>query len=156
MSKASNINSISALRERREEIKSEQEAARRGLTSTLANAPQKAKEYALEDLALPALGIGLAAYIGYRILRSKNRPEQVFQEPRPETNQVYTQRTVQGPSPSPTERVQRVQRAPRQEQARPVEGKSFDFGKLISAGKLLIPAAQAIIGVIQDQKANNK
>jgi len=85
MSKASNISSLSELRNRRDEIKAEQEAARQGLTSTLAAAPAKAKEYALEDLALPALGIGLAIYVGYRVLRPRKQRGQEPEAPASDT-----------------------------------------------------------------------
>lgn len=154
MSKASSISSLSELRERREKIKAEQQAARQGLTSTLAAAPQKAKQYALEDLALPALGIGLAAYIGYRVFRTKNRPGPVssgrpYVPPVPGTNPPPQREanTAYNALPAP------VSPTVRQDQAREAGKKSFSFKSLIKAGKLLVPAVQAIIGVIQDQQA---
>lgn len=158
MSKTSSISSLSELRERQEEIKAEQAAARNGLTSTLAAAPQKAKEYALEDLALPALGIGLAAYVGYRVLRSGKQeneevrsvahaaPAQHLQQP--QRSQVATASAPQVTRPA------REARATREVQTREVVKSGFNFASLITVGKLLIPATQAIIGVIQNQKAN--
>lgn len=159
MSKTSNISSLSELRERREAIKAEQQAARNGLTSTLAAAPQKAKEYALEDLALPALGVGLTAYLVYRILRSKDGPEPVFPErpyvqPVRGTNpQPQSEREVNAAHAPLAQRPAPVQQTARQEYPREVVKKNFSFAKLITAGKLLVPAAQAIIGVIQSQQS---
>lgn len=168
MSKASNISSLAELRDRREEIAAEQKTARAGLTSTLATAPAKAKEYAIEDLALPALGIGLAAYVGYRVLRSNKReePQQPevsfenasargamavasYQAPRDATvsppTRAYSAVPVQRPVYSPPP-------ASRKMSDEAVES-GFKFGSLIAAGKLLIPAAQMIIGVIQNQRS---
>lgn len=161
MSKASNISSLSELRDRREEIKAEQEAARKGLTSTLVTAPAKAKEYALEDLALPALGIGLAAYVGYRLLRSGKKEEQWEQE---KVDQRVPQ-PAPGPRPARTE-LASTYSAPappvqqptsyREEETRKVVKSSLNFASLISAGKLLIPAAQAIISVVQNQRSKEQ
>jgi len=134
MSKTSNINSLAALRERREEIATEQEAARQGLTSTLAEAPAKAKDYALEDLALPALGIGLAIYVGYRVLRPRQLPDYEEVEMAAQQAPVNQRRSV----------------------AAPARTSLFSLSTLMTAGKILVPAAQAIIGVIQDSKETAK
>lgn len=159
MSKASNISSLSELRDRREEIKTEQEAARRGLTSSLASAPSKAKEYALEDLALPALGIGLAAYVAYRVLRSDEMPQQQQQQVNP-APQPQGPRPQEGPVARPAPRAAAAQPVRPVQEARgtrqEVTKSSFDFGSILTVGKLLIPAAQAIVGVIQQAKEQTK
>ncbi len=134
MSKTSNINSLAALRERREEIATEQEAARKGLTSTLAEAPAKAKDYAIEDLALPALGIGLAIYVGYRVLRPRQSPD--YEEVEMAAHQV------------PVNQPHSV--------AAPAQKSLFSISTLMTAGKILVPAVQAIIGVIQESKETVK
>lgn len=140
MSKTSNISSLSELRSRREAIKAEQDAARQGFTSSLATAPTKAKAYALEDLALPALGIGLAVYVGYRVFRSgKPQEEELYLDAHGQPQQdvrYHAAAPARGYRPAPSSRK-----------------RSFNFSSLIDAGKLLIPAAQAIIGVIQEQQA---
>jgi hypothetical protein len=147
MSKASNINSLAALRERRREIASEQKAAKQGLTSTLAQAPAKAKDYALEDLALPALGIGLAFYVGYRLLRSRKTADHV-------TGQVPQQTAVAAgpPAPARTRAESRPLPTPPRNNAQPAKKSLLNLSTLMTAGKLLIPAAQAIFGVVQDQR----
>jgi hypothetical protein len=151
-SKASNISSLSELRERREKIKAEQEAARQGLTSTLATAPEKAKEYALEDLALPALGIGLAVYVGYRVLR----PARQAPEPTTPAQAQYLQHPQSAQQvDTPPVRVPRPANPPREPRPVPTKAvvkRSFNFAKLIAAGKLLVPAAQAIISAVQEHQ----
>lgn len=158
MSNASNINSLTALRERREALAAEQEAAKKGLTSTLAQAPAKAKDYALEDLALPALGVGLAIYVGYRLLRPRKSSGSIATEqvsiqsapavaPRPAA--VPAARPVAAARPQPVP-------PPRRSYSEPVKKGLFDLGTLMTAGKLLIPAAQAIIGVVQNHQTNHQ
>jgi len=152
MSNVSNISTLADLRERREENSAEQKAALNGLTSSLAQAPARAKEYALEDLAVPALGIGLAVYIGYRVFRS---PEPAPTE-RVETT-VYrdapqrAEHSEPEPRREPSESPRRVAAVPRH-QYEPAKKGLFNLGTMMTAGKLLIPAAQAIIGVIQNQQ----
>lgn len=156
MSKASNISSLTELRDRREEIKAEQEAARQGLTSTLAAAPAKAKDYALEDLALPALGVGLAVYVGYRVLRPRKQREEEPQSavyPPPPQHLQQPQRDQVGTAPAPSAvRASRPTR-PAPAIARKAVKSSFNLAKLMAVGKMLIPAAQAIMSVVQEQQA---
>ncbi|TXF90982.1 hypothetical protein FUA23_04050 [Neolewinella aurantiaca] len=155
MSKASNINSLTELRERREAIKAEQEAARRGLTTTLAAAPAKAKEYALEDLALPALGIGLAAYVGYRVFRSnKSEATPYINEPTGPLLPVPLARPREEAQPAytpPVRKQQVIRPVPEQKRTERFEKNGFNFLKLLTAGRLLIPAAQAIYSAVQKQ-----
>lgn len=154
MSNASNINSLAALRERREELAAEEQTAIQGLTSSLAAAPAKAKDYALEDLALPALGIGLAAYVGYRLLRSGKSKHNLGGE-QPAVIPAQTQWANDQPAPVSRAAAAAPQRSV--QASRPVisgETKkgAFNLATVVAAGKLLIPAAQAIIGVVQNQQ----
>lgn len=164
MSKSNNIQSLSALRERKKEIEAEQELAVKGLSSSLASAPAKAKEYAIEDLALPALGIGLAVYVGYRIFRSNDGPgARELQRPETLAHPDYAaasrysppERVVrpamQSTAPAPT-----PQPVSQQQQLSETAESAFNFGSLIAAGKILVPAAQAIIGIVQNQQTQNK
>jgi len=144
MSNISNINSLTALRERREELADEQKKAQKGLTSTLAQAPAKAKDYALEDLALPALGIGLAVYVGYRLLRPRKSSGHAEVEA-PVYREVPAGTTYSAPTSRPKEQ-------PRRKHVAPAKKSLFNFSTLMNAGKILIPATQAIIGVVQNQQ----
>lgn len=135
MSKSRNIHSIAELKERKAALAAESEAARNGLTSALAEAPEKAKDYALEDLALPALGIGLAAYVGYRVVRKRQHDQARLHY----AENGMPSRAYVPPAHQP-----------------PRKSSAFSLGGLIAAGKLLIPVAQAVIGVIQNQQANNQ
>lgn len=154
MSNANNINSLAALRERRQEIAAEEQAAKKGLTSTLAQAPAKAKDYALEDLALPALGIGLAVYVGYRVLRPR-KPSGPAAPAAAVYHEAPAAPAYSEPEPAPASVAQpRPQPKPvlRREYVAPVKKGLFNLGTLMTAGKLLIPAAQAIIGVVQNHQ----
>lgn len=153
MSKTSNITSMAELHKRQEELKQEQEAAQAGLASSLKRTPRTMSRFAYEDLALPAMGLGLAVYVGYRLLRNKPAAPApaVAEEPLPEQQPAPAE---MGPAPQP-ERIRRTTPSPTptQEQRSAPEGGGFNFKSLISAGKILVPAAQAIISVIQSQQA---
>ncbi|MEM9930838.1 MAG: hypothetical protein AAF840_13535, partial [Bacteroidota bacterium] len=58
-----------------------------------------------------------------------------------------------GLAPQP-ERVRPVTKSAPASRSMANSGGGFDFSKLISAGKILVPAAQAIISVIQEQQKN--
>lgn len=169
MSKTSNITSLTELKRRQEELAAERVAARRGLTDTLAKTPEKAKDYALEDLALPALGVGLAIYVGYRVLRSddKKKPRYVYaldendvllprqpapavvQQARPAPAPAPVQRSVPPPPPPPRP-------APPQQQQEDddveVPKSAIGFASVLGVIKVLVPAAKAIYDAVQDHK----
>lgn len=159
MSKSTKINSLEELRARKAALKAEAQAARQGLSASLAKAPQKVKHFAYEDLALPVMGIGLAAYVGYRLLRSdkSTRQEVVAAAPR-------EVRLVEQPAPRPKPSVP-APSAPRpapvvvaKDEAATAEAVSsgINFATVVAAGKLLIPAAQAIIGIVQNYQTQQQ
>lgn len=185
VSKPSNISTLDQLRERKLRLELEEREARRGLSDTLANTPRAAKEYAVEDLALPAMGIGLAAYVAYRFLRSDKREEPTekvvyVREPYDaeradreqreavrSRQQLHTSHTVYpdpqpAPNPQPTIRKEpRVQAAysapqPASTLKQRTGGSAFDWGKLLAAGKLLVPAVQAITTVVMNQRTHEE
>lgn len=158
MSKASNIDSLAELHERQAEVKQESELARKGFVDSLAQAPGKAKTFAYEDLAIPVMGIGVAAYVAYRLLRSNNRSKQNLPIPatQPPVLPVAT-------AEEPAVRSQVILPAPRPVSPPPQEDLDNNAAKtglslaaIISVGRLLIPAAQAIMGAVQEHKANQK
>ena len=156
MSKASNIDSLAELHARQAEVKQETEAAKKRLVDSLAQAPGKVKQFAYEDLALPAMGIGLAVYVGYRLLRSGNRSQESFPPAAPEPQHPPAAAITESPRTRTNASVQapRSASAPRSEVPVATAGKSgLNFAAIISAGKIIIPAAQAIMSVVQNHKA---
>jgi hypothetical protein len=154
MSNPSNIDSLADLHARQAEVRQETEAAKKGLVNSLAQAPGKVKQFAYEDLALPVMGIGLAVYVGYRLLRP-NRSQESYPQAAPEPQH----QPQAGVAENPQARYNAPAQAPRPASApRPAApmtnaGKSgFNFAAIISAGKILIPAAQAIMSAVQDHK----
>ena len=144
MSKLANIDSLKELRARKAEIQAENQAARQGLVSSLSKAPSKVAQFAYEDLALPAMGIGLAVYVGYRLLRSRKK--------------TYEKNTVDPPTipqalPAQEERYipeTRVWQRP-QPEAEPSNA-TFSIDHLLTAGRILVPAAMAIFDVVKQNQ----
>lgn len=148
MRKPANINTLTALRERKAALTAEASTARQGLTSTLAKTPATAKEYALEDLAIPALGVGLAIYVGYRLLRSK--PEQL---PIPYAQPAYeAPLSAQVPFVHAKESKSARGYAVPKASPPPAKKSGFNFSSIISAGKMLVPVVQAVVGIVQNQQ----
>jgi hypothetical protein len=158
MSKSSKIDSLAELHARQAQVKQETKAAQEGLVGSLAQAPGKMKKFAYEDLALPVMGIGLAVYIGYRLLRSSDNSqdslEQTMPAPQPMTPAPMVQSAPTGNIPSPQYQVPRPVNRPAPQTSRGEGAKrGLSLSAIISAGKLLIPAAQAIMSAVQDHKA---
>ncbi|MFK8161525.1 MAG: hypothetical protein AB8H12_03595 [Lewinella sp.] len=158
MSKASSIDSLAELHARQLQVKQETEAAKEGLVGSLAQAPGKMKQFAYEDLAIPAMGVGLAIYVGYRLLRSNDAPQVSNQAPMPAPQPTNPAPMIQsaptGNIPSPQYQAPRpVNRSAPQASAEGVAKSGLNFKAIISAGKLLIPAAKAIMSAVQEHKA---
>lgn len=146
MSKLANIDSLEELRARKAEIQAENQAARQGLVSSLTKAPSKVAQFAYEDLALPAMGIGLAVYVGYRLLRSRKKEYQSTAEA-PADPQVQPVLPVQEKRNIPETRVwQRPQ-----PKAEPPSN-TFNLDHLLTAGRILVPAAMAIFDVVKQNR----
>jgi hypothetical protein len=156
MSKASNIDSLAELHARQAEVKQETAAAKQGFIDSLTQAPGKVKQFAYEDLALPVMGVGLALYVGYRLLRSDNRPQESFSHAAPEPQHfppapVAESQQVRYGAPAVAPRPANPPRS-----AKPVASvakSGLNLAAIISAGKIFIPAAQAIMSAVQDHKA---
>jgi hypothetical protein len=156
MSKASNIDSLAELHARQAEVKQETEVAKKGFVDSLAQAPGKVKQFAYEDLALPVMGIGLAVYVAYRLLRSDKGAQNSLQQAVPEpqylppptvTERPPTRHSAPVPAPRPAS-------PPRPDvPGATVAKSSLNLAAIISAGKMLIPAAQAIMSAVQEHKA---
>ncbi|WP_020567056.1 hypothetical protein [Neolewinella persica] len=158
MSKSSNIDSLADLHARQAQVKHETKAAKEGLVGSLAQAPGKMKRFAYEDLAIPAMGIGLAVYVGYRLMRSTNKsqlsPQQVMPAAQPMAPVPATPSAPTRDMPSTENQAPRpVKRSMPEVSAKEVAKSGLNLASIISAGKLLIPAAQAIMSAVQDHKA---
>jgi|AntRauTorckE5430_2_1112549.scaffolds.fasta_scaffold01190_3 hypothetical protein len=159
MSKPTNISSLSALRERKAELAAEAITARQGLTSTLAKTPATAKEYALEDLAIPALGMGLAIYVGYRLLRPKRKQLPLsYAQPAYEAPvfaqlpYVHAKETVETDSPQRQRITSPQPQAPTATNKPGAAKGGFNFSNIMTVGKILVPAVQAVVGIVQNQQ----
>lgn len=155
MSKSENIGSLEELRARKAEIKAENESARHGLVSSLSKAPGKIKEFAFEDLALPAMGIGLAVYVGYRFLRSNKSKPVTLPPSAPMRVPASSVAPKQTPPPRPATQQYTPPPAGNNDTAEAVSA-GFNFASLITAGNILFPAAKAIIGVVQNHRAKQQ
>jgi hypothetical protein len=158
MSKASKIDSLAELHARQAQVKQEAKAAKEGLVGSLAQAPGKMKRFAYEDLAIPVMGISLAAYVGYRLLRSNNTSQvsvpQTLPAPQPMAPAPVIQSAPTGNIPSPQYQAPRpVNRSAPVVSTKEVAKSGLNLAAIISAGKLLIPAVQAIMSAVQEHKA---
>jgi hypothetical protein len=158
MSKSSKIDNLAELHARQAQVKQETKAAQEGLVGSLAQAPDKMKKFAYEDLAIPIMGIGLAVYIGYRLLRSSDNSQvsvpQTMPAPQPVAPAPMIQSVPTGNIPSPQYQAPRsVNRSTPQASRGGGAKRGLNLSAIISAGKLLIPAAQAIMSAVQDHKA---
>lgn len=154
------IHTLNELRNRKLELEMEEKAAREGLTNALAKTPKAAREYAIEDLALPALGVGLAVYATYRVLRSGKKDQQSAVQRVDEQAPLRTSHTAypERPHPRATAAVPPPPQPAATQSATPPPTKksAFDWGKMLAAGKLIVPAVQAITTIVMNQRTHEE
>lgn len=143
MASPAKITSIKDIRERKLEVKRELEVSKNAAVHTLQTTTQEAKSFVLRDVVLPAAGIALAGFLTAKALGY------VFTSTPRKTNTSEVSATNHQPTdPTPV--------TPDDRQARPQRATSRKkpvFQSLLSLGKLLIPAGQAIIEVIQEERS---
>ncbi len=147
MSKTSTISSLAELQERKAELKEQQENAKAGLAKSLQRTPSTVSRFAYEDLALPVMGLGLMAYIGYRVFRKKS-PAVAPVPPALPSAAPVAQAHEPAPAPLPARRPSAATPMPKNTSA----DKGFDLKSILSAGRILVPAAQAIYTVMKSQQ----
>jgi len=89
------------------------------------------------------------------------RPHKQREEVRPSSAYVQPPQHLQQPQRAPVATAPaapnvRYAHEPQPAQVKEVVKSSFSFAKLIAAGKLLVPAAQAIISAVQDHQAKQQ
>lgn len=142
MAPPAKISSIKDIQERQLEIKQQLSISKEAAIQSLHTSSTEVKTVVLRDVILPAAGIALAAYLTVKIAdRFLSDPDQEAEEAT-----SFAQAPLQSPPTRPT--PQRQSSAPQA-----VQPKKPAFQSLISLGSLLIPAGQAIMDVIKEERA---
>lgn len=138
MASPAKISSIKDIKERQLEIKQQLETSKEAAIEKLQTTSSEAKTVVLQDVILPAAGIALAGYVTVKLVDyflSDGSQEQPAEA-------VYVQQQSPQPKAAPQVRNRPQITPPKQ---------PF-YQSILRLGSLLIPAGQAIMEVIKEER----
>ncbi|MEL7162455.1 MAG: hypothetical protein AAFN92_16975 [Bacteroidota bacterium] len=135
MSKAKHITSLNELKQRQRELDLEVEVSKREFSHSVGASRENLGDFLLKSVALPVGGLILGVYLTRKVLRSRPEPEVIYEK------EIVHE--VAPPPPAP-----RAVATPPPRQSKP------KLENLMKFGRLAIPMAHAIYGVIN--KESNK
>lgn len=145
MNSSSNITSLSDIQERKKQLESELDYSQKALIDSVTPASVSAKNFLLQDLIVPAIGVGAALFLASRLMSKRQKKNSQIHEERIET--VYEGYSHPSASKSDYQRPVRERKIEAVERPRKKR-----FSSLIKLGSVIIPAAQAIMTAVQDSK----
>ncbi|MEM9527325.1 MAG: hypothetical protein AAGA31_11995 [Bacteroidota bacterium] len=156
MSNSKEIKSLAALKERQRALHLEMEASKQEFAQSMGQSREDLQDFLLKKVALPAGGAILGLYLLHKVL---NRPSSPLQDTSPpiveHAGAAAGANNGLKSSASVTSVSDPLKSSP--PVSRPAANKSgFDFKKIISLGKIMVPAAQAIMAAINESKGQPK
>lgn len=157
MSTTKEINTLAGIKERQAEIQREIKLSQKAVVNQLKTTADDAKQFALNDVLLPAVGIAAGAYVLTKVVKYS------FRNQSSATTSVPAQKTSPRTPPKPVSAVGRFSSpedpsgqvapvtAPVKVETHSVN-KSAWAGSLLRLGKLLVPAGKAIFEVIKNER----
>lgn len=149
MNSSSNISSLSDIQDRKKQLESELDYSQKALIDSVTPASVSAKNFLIQDLVVPAIGIGTVLFLASRLIsKRKERSNIVYQEPVGKLYDDYAD--------TPTfkrDQQQTVQKRKIEAVERP---RKKPLTSLIKLGSVMIPAAQAIMKAVQESKPPKK
>lgn len=142
MNSSANITSLSDIQDRKKQLESELDYSQKALIDSVTPTSVSAKNFLLQDLIVPAIGIGAVLFLASRLM-SKQK-EKSHKEP---IESAYDAFSTVPPSrgndqgPGQKKKSEAIERP-----------KKKRLSSLIKLGSVMIPAAQAIMKAVQDNK----
>lgn len=158
MSKSKEINSLAKLKKRQQELNLEMKVSQQELVHSMGASRDNLQEFLLKKVALPAGGAILGLYLLHRALNPSGSAPSSTSGAEKEQMQagaaagaskgVKSNIVSSRPTPSHTRIAS--------PSAKVRKKAGFDFGKIVSLGKIVVPAAQAIMLAINESKGQPK
>lgn len=158
MSNNNEIKSLAGLKKRQRELVLEMEVSKRELAHSMGASRESLQDFLLKKVALPAGGTILGLYLLHKALNHTSQPPQSSPTPTAKREQAGAAAGA-NEGPKNREPTHKANPAPARIPLKRVPSgrkSSFDFTKLASFGKIVIPAAQAIMAVVKEQNGQQK
>lgn len=144
MNSSSNITSLSDIKERKKQIEAELDYSQKALVDSVTPASVSAKNFLLQDLVVPVIGIGTALFLASKVMSRRKSANVQTKEEYLETNNKDRPASSSGMDyqrPVMTREIKVVQKP-----------KKKRLASIIKLGTIMIPAAQAIMAAVQENK----
>lgn len=145
MNSSNNISSLSDLQERKKQIEAELDYSQQALVNSVTPTSNSAQTFLVQDVLVPVIGVGAVLFLASRIYAKSKKRTVKNHAATIEENAGRT--SVVGPETTrayePTEKRIADERT-----------SGNRFSSVVKLGSILIPAAQAIMTAVQENKAN--